>query len=1029
MPPGASQLTLPRMARWHYPKASAALAVGIIFGVSHAVAAEFPQPFNSGAATHRSAPAVSPELGAGALRLPEGFRATLFASEPEVQNPVAMAWDGRGRLWVAENYTYAEGGVRFETRLRDRVVVYEEGGREGRFASRRVFVDDVAHLGSVAVGHGGVWLLCPPQLLFVPDRDGDARPDGGREVVLDGFARAEQNHHTFANGLKFGPDGWLYGRCGAGSPGELGVPGTPPAARVPLRGTLWRYHPTKKVVEVLSSGATNPWGHDWDEHGELFFINTVHGHLWHGIVGAHFKRSHTIDPNTRVYELIEQHADHWHFDTARRWQDSRDGAADALGGGHAHVGMMIYQGTNWPADYRGGLFTLNFHGRRANHERLARRGSGYVGKHAPDVFVSSDPWFRGIDIDYGPDGGVFVLDWSDTGECHNNTGVNRTSGRIYKIVHSGARREAPPDLREARGRDLAAWQAQRNEWLVRQARLELIRRAGEGHPLAHAIEDLRAMLADRTDVRTRLRALWTLHALGATDRAALENLLSDESEHLRVWAVRLLTDDWPLDTVMSQRPLRPERSDAGLVRRLVEMARTDSSGLVRLALASTLQRLPIAERASLATALAGRAEDADDPNLPLLVWYGLIPVAEAAPLELARLAQTCEWPTTRRLIARRLAEDVERRPAALEALLAAGAGRPARFQADVLEGMAQALRGWRRAAKPAGWAPFAEKAATGGVEAQGRVRDLELLFGDGRALAEVRALALDPRADLAARQAALDSLIEARPADLREVCERLLRVRFLNPAAARGLALFDGEDVAELIATAYGTFFHPSERSVAIDVLVTRPAFAAVLLTHLEKGKIPRQAVTPYHARQIRSLGEERLAQKLAAVWGEWRESAAEKQVEITRLKSELTPAALAAADLGAGRALFAQLCGACHRLNGEGGALGPDLTGAQRDNLDYLLENIVTPGATVSPDYRMTIVRLKDGRTLNGFIPERTERTVTVRGMAETLTVERGEIASMEESAASIMPEGLLEALTSQQRRDLLGYLQRLDK
>ncbi|MES2693047.1 MAG: PVC-type heme-binding CxxCH protein, partial [Verrucomicrobiota bacterium] len=425
------------------------LAMAALFPLV-AAAADFPTPFNSGDAPHRAQPPLSPQKAAAALKLPPGFRAELFAGEPDVQNPVAMAWDAKGRLWIAENYTYAERGVRFERKLNDRVLVFEEGGADGRFASRRVFIDSLRHLGSVEVGHGGVWLLCPPQLLFVPDRDGDAVPDAAPEVVLDGFTLGEQNHHTFANGLKFGPDGWLYGRCGASTTGELGLPGTPAAERVPLRGTLWRYHPVRKVVEVLGSGTTNPWGHDWDEHGELFFINTVNGHLWHGVAGSHYKRAHTIDPNPRVYEMMEQIADHWHFDTARTWQDSRDGAANALGGGHAHVGMMIYQGNNWPAEYRGGLFTLNFHGRRANRELLARRGSSYVGRHGADLFISEDPWFRGIELGYGPDGGVFVLDWSDTGECHNSTGVNRTSGRIYKITHGEPRRDGPPDLAVAR---------------------------------------------------------------------------------------------------------------------------------------------------------------------------------------------------------------------------------------------------------------------------------------------------------------------------------------------------------------------------------------------------------------------------------------------------------------------------------------------------------------------------------------------------------------------------------------------------
>src|SRR5437899_6533802 len=150
-------------------------------------------------------------------------------------------------------------------------------------------------LGSVEIGYGGVWLMCPPRLLFIPDRNGDDVPDSAPEVVLDGFTIPPENYHTFANGLRFGPDGWLYGRCGASSPGEIGAPGTPAERRIPLRGTIWRYHPQRRVVEALSSGTTNPWGHDWNEHGELFFINTVNGHLWHDFAGAHFVRPHTID--------------------------------------------------------------------------------------------------------------------------------------------------------------------------------------------------------------------------------------------------------------------------------------------------------------------------------------------------------------------------------------------------------------------------------------------------------------------------------------------------------------------------------------------------------------------------------------------------------------------------------------------------------------------------------------------------------------------------------------------------------------
>ena len=987
--------------------------------------ADFPAPANSGAAPHLTRPALSPAESLAALQLPPGFQATLFASEPEVQNPIAMVWDARGRLWVAENYTYAERALKFDLRFRDRIVVLTDGGGDGRHRERRVFTDNLQRLSSVEVGHGGVWALCPPQLLFIPDRNSDAVPDGPAEVVLDGFTVPSENFHGFANGLRFGPDGWLYGRCGASAPGEIGRPGTPAADRIPVRGTVWRYHPVRQVVEVLSSGTTNPWGHDWDERGELFFINTVNGHLWHGITGAHYVRSHTIDPNPRTYRLIDQHADHWHFDTAQDWTKSRDGAANARGGGHAHVGLMIYLGDNWPAAHRGRLYTLNFHGRRANEERLERAGSGFVGRHGADLLISGDPWFRGQDLSLGPDGGVFVLDWSDTGECHNATGVNRLSGRIYKIM-SGTPSPVAPDLARAHPADLVALHGHANDWWVRQARLQLAGRAAAGAALGDAVPLLRARAtsSERSAV-DRLRALWTLHAMGACDEAFLLPFLQDPDEAVRTWAVRLLTDAWPLDTVLSQRPAHAATAPApsgAVLSALVRLATTDTSGLVRLTLASTLQRLPVARRPELARPLLGRVEDAADRNLPLLLWYGLIPLADHDAPALAALAEACALPVTRQLIVRRLAEELATSPGVLDRLLATARDQTAAVQSDVLTGLTEGLRGWRRAPKPATWDAFAAPLAASPESA--RVRDLHVVFGDGRALDDVRALALDPHAELSARLAALRTLIEHRPPDLRAVCESVLRVRFLNAVAVRGLAQFDDPALGEKIARSYSSF-HASERPAILETLVARPAFARALLVEVAAGRIPRDDLTPFHARQIRSHPDPALHAALTAAWGELRAPAADKTAYIARLKSELSPAVLARADRSRGRAVFERLCAACHTLYGTGGTLGPDLTGSGRDNLDYLLDNIVDPSAVVTADFRLSTVRLHDGRVFSGFIATQTPRTLGVRTLTELLTLERSDIAALEPSPQSIMPEGLLEATPPDDIRDLIAYLQ----
>ena len=974
-------------------------------------------------------PVLPAARAAAACRLPEGFRASVFAAEPDVRNPIALTWDARGRLWVAENYTYAERSARFDLRYRDRVLIFEDRDHDGRFDQRTVFTDDVQMLTSVEVGLGGTWLMCPPRVLFIPDRNGDDRPDSAPEVVLDGFTVPTENYHNFANGLRWGPDGWLYGRCGASSPGLIGTPGTPDAERIPITGGMWRYDPRSKRVEVLNHGTTNPWGHDWDALGELFFINTVNGHLWHSIPGAHFVRPHTIDLNPKAYAAIDQHADHFHWDTAKDWSDSRVVTAehDRAGGGHAHSGMMIYNGDQWPASDRGKLFTLNFHGRRTNVERLERQGDGFVGKHEPDRFFMGDTRFRGIDLSAGPDGGVFVLDWNDSGECHENTGVHRDSGRIFQITYG---QPAPPrvaDLTRADLPTLVALHSDANEWYPRMARRQLADRASRGESVEPAVAPLRAMVASAAEPRLKLQALWTLFTLGRVDDATLRGLLHADHEALRVWAIRLLTDRLGLDTVTSRRPPGETPLPSDLLAEFARLARDDPSGLVRLTLGSTLQRIPVAQRLALAAPLVARQEDASDPNQPLLIWYALIPVAAADPSGLAQLVAACALPTTRRHIARRLAEDLDKRPGPVDAILGAVAATTDRsLRADLLGGIAAGLQGWRKAPKPAGWDALATRlAASPDPALLAQVRDLGVVFGDGRALDEIRRLVFDTKADLATRQTALRALIDDRPADLRAICEQLLRVRFLNTTAARGLTLFDDPAIGQTLAQSYRAF-HPSERPALLDALIARPTFARALLDQVAAGSIPRDDLSAFQARQIRTLGDPALTAKLASTWGELRDSSADKKAAIAHLKATQTPDVLAAADQGQGRVLFNKLCASCHMLYGQGGAIGPDLTGSGRDNLDYLLENILDPSAVVTADFRVAVVSMLDGRVLNGLVRAPTDRTITLQAQNESFVLPRAEIERIDPSPLSLMPEGLLDALSPAEVRNLFGYLMR---
>ncbi|MCA9029201.1 MAG: c-type cytochrome [Planctomycetaceae bacterium] len=1020
------------------------LTLIILLGLLYwpACAEDFPEPYNS--ERDLSVPLISAPEATQKLQLPPGFKASLFAAEPDVQNPIAMTWDSRGRLWIAENYTYAERQQKFDFTLRDRVLIFEDVDGDGRFDKRTVFTEDVQMLTSIEVGHGGVWLMCPPRVLFIPDANLDDKPDGPAQVMLDGFTVATENYHNFANGLRWGPDGWLYGRCGASCPGLIGTPGTPAEERLNMVGTMWRYHPLTQQVDVLTSGTTNPWGHDWNEDGECFFVNTVNGHLWHMIPGAHYVRPHTLDGNRRTYELIDMHADHWHFDTGKSWTASRAGAANEYGGGHAHIGTMIYLGDNWPDQYRGRLFTINMHGLRANQEVLEREGGGYVAKHGEDFFVSGDAWFRGMDLSYGPDGAVYVIDWSDTGECHDSTGVHRQSGRIFRIgygevpteeftlafdgTHKGEIKiKRGQDLAELSNVDLVHLQLVKNEWYARQARRILTERRLRGLPMKDAIDELKNHMRQWDGSARGVRLLLTMHAVGGTNHGFLWSQLNHHNEYIRGWAIRLLTETWPLDDPMSRvRMLPTERDDIdSIIRRLAIKGRHEDSALVRRIIASTLQRLPVNRRAAVAQALASHAEDASDHNLPLLVWYGLIPVADRDITSLQPVYEESEWPLLTKLIARRITEDIERHPKAVDQLLTYTAQQQNKeLQLAVIEGMHQAVRGWRKAAKPVSWDAYASAVSNGASpQAELWLRELSVLFGDGRAIEEVRTIALDDKAPIDARTSAIETLIEIKPDDLREICEPLLRDSRLNVTAARGIALYNDADAGKLLVESYRRFRAPN-RPMVISLLSSRKMFARELLKAVGDGKVPRDDVSAFQIRQILTLEDAELQKLVTEVWGEMRESPKAKQEQIAKLRNSLSEPSAIQADLANGRALFTKTCAACHQLYGQGGKIGPDLTGANRGNLDYLLENIVDPSATVNRDFRMTILQLTDGRTLNGLVTERTEKTVSIRTATEMFTVEVKDIEAEKLTGLSPMPEGMLNTLTPEQIRDLIGYL-----
>jgi putative membrane-bound dehydrogenase-like protein len=939
---------------------------------------------------------------AKAMRVPEGFKVTLAASEPDIRQPIAMAFDERGRLWVAEGYTYPQR--RADADANDRILIFEDKDGDGKFDERKIFAEKLNLVSGIEIGFGGVWVGSAPNLLFLPDRNRDDVPDGVAEIVLDGWGY--EDTHEMLNTFIWGPDGWLYGCHGVFTHSNVGKPGTPDAERVPLNAGIWRYHPVRKKFEVFAWGTSNPWGVDFNDEGRAFLTSCVIPHLYQMIQGARYERQAGQHFDPYVFDDIKTIADHRHW-AGDGGPHAGNNRSDEAGGGHAHSGAMIYLGGAWPAAYRNSIFMNNIHGARINNDILEAKGSGYVGHHGKDFLLADDRASQILNLRYGPDGQVFMIDWYDTNQCHSGdiTKHDRSNGRIFKVSYGEAKAVAV-DLQAASDVELVGFQLSANDWYVRHARKVLQERAAEGKLSPETKGMLLEILNGTKDVTRQLRALWALHVTALLDGETLMAQLDSREGILRGWAIQLLAE--------------VDAPDALAVVRFGEMARSEADPVTRLYLASVMQKLPVEQRWEIAAGLLSHAEDADDHNLPLVIWYGIEPLVPADPARAIRLVAVSRIPKVSQFILRRAANLPD--PAAV-----LGALRDAIDESEqlmILDQVAESVKGRASLTTPEGWPEIFAKLSQSSNE---RIRDqvlvLTVKFGDRSVFPVLRTIVGDPEMALERRLQALDTLANGKDAKALPLLIGMLDEYALRENAIRGLSRLDDPSISEALLSRYPSF-NAAEKREAVGTLATRPESARALLNAASNGKIPPGEISAFAIRQIASLGDPGINETLNRIWGGVRGLAADKAGQMAEFKERLTPEVMAKADVKEGRVLFNNICASCHTLFGAGGKIGPDLTGSNRANLDYVLENILDPSAIVGRDYQMHVLHLKDGRVLAGLVKESTDSAVTVQLLTEATVVAKEEIAKEEVAPVSMMPEGLLLALNPEQCRDLIAYL-----
>ncbi|MES2694885.1 MAG: PVC-type heme-binding CxxCH protein [Verrucomicrobiota bacterium] len=968
--------------------------------------------------------AAGQKLVAG-MKLVNGFQAELLAAEPDLHQPIAMAFDDRGRIWVVEAFSYPNKQP--EGKGKDRILILEDKDGDGTFETKKTFVENLNLVSGLEVGFGGVWVGAAPHLLFIPDKNRDDVPDGTPQILLDGWGY--QDTHETLNSFTWGPDGWLYGCQGVFTHSLVGKPGAPDAQRVKIRAGVWRYHPVRHEFELFAHGASNQWGLDFNSVGHLFM---THCRSFHGGGGTTYvlRNGHYWNQVNNDYApFVSNRAPDFapglkNFLLASARYDSGEGGAGKPGttavyGGHSHVGTMIYLGDNWPDTYRDHLFTHNLHGHQINHQVNVRTGSAYETFHAGyDMSFVPDATYLPVDLQYGPDGAVYTIDWSDTQHCHNpRTEIwDRTNGRLYRVSWAATYKPVKVDLAKMSDAELAALHTHKSEWYVRMARKVLQERATTRPIDAGALTALRNQSSDtKVDVPSQLRALWTLHVTGNLDAPRIQSALAHSSEVVRGWAIQLGTEKIGAPVI-----------SAGT---LATVAQKDTSTLVRLAVASAVPALPLADRWPVAAALAQHAEDATDRYLPKMVWFALAPAVAADLPRALDLAARTPLPTLTDSILWFAARTPAGRDAIVGRLGRAGTSAdamPDAAAARTLRVLAFSLESEAGLKMPADWAQVSARFSSATGAAKGAWEQLSALFGDKAVLAPIRARLADTATPLPERKRAIDLLRRAGDTESTALLVRLLDDTTLRSAVIPLLAnAGDSAAVASGLIKNFASF-NPVDRTAALAALTSKPALALPLLRAVEAGTFEKKQLTALHARQLRNLRSPEVTSVLDRVWGRTAESSTDAKATIARIGDLYRDAPVWSYDAKAGRAVFERLCSSCHAMDtgSSVGKLGPNLNGTWRNGLAYFLENIIDPNAVVGTDFQLNLVTKKDGSVISGMIEKESDTALLVRTMTETVNVPKAEIKAREVTTQSLMPAGLLEALPPKEAIELLLFL-----
>jgi putative membrane-bound dehydrogenase-like protein len=951
-------------------------------------------------------PFMSPEQEMANTEVMKGFRLDLVAAEPQVIDPVAMAFDEAGRLFVVEMIDYSEQDKERLGRIR---LLSDEDG-DGRFEISKIFVEDLSWPTAIACYDGGIFIGDAPDILYCKDEDGDGKADV-RKVVFTGFGRT--NVQGLLNTFLWGLDHKIYGQT-SGSGGKVTRPGdkSPP---LDLHDRDFCFDPKTLEISAITGGGQhgmsfNRWGDRFvcqnSDHLQaiVFEERYMARNPYQSVVAA--RRSIATDgPQAPVFRISPVEA--WriartNLRVAGLVPGPIEGGGRAAGYFTGSTGVTVYEGGLWPNNDDATVLISDVGSNLIHRKRLSRDGVTYRGDRideGAEFIRSRDIWFRPVQMAIGPDGGLYVADMyreviehpaSLPAVLKRQLDLSSAGkGRLYRVVPADYKYTPPKLLSRASTAELAAALDDANQWR-RMTALRLIyeQQAPDAGKLLHA------QLAETKRPEGRIAVLYALDSVDSLDDADLLKALGDAHPQVRRQAIQL--SESRLD---ESAPLREK----------VPSLVADTDPAVQFQLAFSLGEChDNAASAALASILIRSAANRDITDAVLTS------IVDRAGMVMALALGNEKWAASPggesvlgsivgQIARQRRAEDLD---ALVSLLQKSGERSHAASQAALLKALSR----------------LPADALNGSDPPQLTVlRELRQSAAE-KLISHAEQILKQQDASLEDRVAAIEDLSLDKFDGQRQLLEELLSPQ--EPAAIHAAVLatcaqFDSPEVAPLVLSQWA-HFAPSERSQATDLLLRRGAWALALAQHLQKENVKITTLDPAHAAKLDNYPSAKVREIVRKLRGQ---GPPEDRQKVFKDYQEVITAKGDAAD---GKLVFQKNCASCHEIGGMGSAVGPNLAAMLSRGAESVLFNVLAPNIEVDPRFLEYVVLTGDGQVITGVIAGQTSTAVTIRGADnKTTTVLRVDIDDISNTGKSLMPEGFEKVIDKKSMANLLTFLQ----